>query len=81
MKTMRVKTKDAAALLGVAVLDVRCGLIDGHYKFGEAIQTNPHKVKWGSGKRNYKYLVFSSKLADYLGITEQELWKRIEELA
>ena len=77
IKSLRVKVKDAAQLLGVSVLDIRSGLETGFYPFGVARKVCSGPVKWGRGQRNFKYIIFAPQLADFLKITEQDLLERI----
>lgn len=66
---MKLKVKDAAKILGKAELFVRCGIVSGKLPIGTAIQV--------SGKR-YSYHVSPGKLAEYMGITIEQLQQEIQ---
>lgn len=64
----KVTVKRAAQLLGISALTIHGGLISGHFPFGTVTR---HKQY--DGKYRNVYHIYAKKLADYLGITVEEV--------
>lgn len=80
VKEQSVDVKRAALLLNMSEKSVQCGLIAGVLPIGAAW----HNV----GSTAYKYHISAQKLADYLGLTKEEVvyanlikGKEVEEVA
>ena len=73
MKNYKILTADVAKLIGKSELTIREGIKREHFDFGIAMRLP------GSEKR-YNYTIFPAKVAEFLGISIEELWKRVEEV-
>lgn len=61
-----MKTEDAtkvARAMDTTVATLRAGLEQGAFPFGGAVLTSEK-----AGKKNYAYLLFKSKVKEYLGV-------------
>lgn len=59
---MRMTIKEAAGLLKLSEMALRCGLRDGVFPFGYAVKTSS----------KYTYHISRYKLFEYLGVTEND---------
>lgn len=67
----KVTVQRAAELLGASPMWVRMGLITGKLPFGTVTQRKTY-----NGKYLNKYHIYTKKLADYLGISVDEVKKK-----
>lgn len=70
---MKITVKETAKLLEVPEQFVRVGIQNRRLTFGEC-------AKLGKEQKNYYYIIFPNKLADFMRISPEELERRVEEL-
>lgn len=75
--SIAVKVKDAAAIMGVAALTIRAWLIYGKWRLPSGVPVGEAMKLKKNGR--YNYFISAPKMAEYLGISEAELWKKIKE--
>lgn len=73
MKSFKILPADVAKLIGKSELTIREGIKQEYFDFGIAM------LLPGSEKR-YNYTIFPAKVAEFLGISVEELYKRIDEI-
>ena len=72
MRSSRITTAQAGALMGKGALFVREGMRRGELDLGTAMQL-PGSSKWN-------FHISPRKLAEYLGITQEELQRALQEI-
>jgi hypothetical protein len=72
MKNFKILTTDVAKLIGKSDLTVREGIKREYFDFGIAMQL--------PGSEKYNYTIFPAKVAEMLGISVEELYRKVEEL-
>lgn len=70
-KLRKITTAEAAALMQKDALFVRVAMQRDLLNIGVAMQLE--------GRQRWSYFISPQLLADYMGITVDELWKRLEE--
>lgn len=72
MKNYKILPTEVAKLIGKSDLTVREGIKREYFDFGVAMQLPDSK--------KYNYTIFPAKVAEFLGISIEELWKRVDEV-
>ena len=70
-KLRKITTAEAAALMQKDAMFVRVAMQRDLLNIGVAMQLE--------GRQRWSYFISPQLLADYMGITVDELWKRLEE--
>lgn len=63
---MTITVKDAARILGCTEQYIRVGIRTGQLPIGAAVKV---------GGSRYTYRIYLSKVAGFLGVPEEEVWK------
>ena len=72
MRNSKISVQEAASIIGKANLFVREGMKRGVLEIGVAMQM--------PGRERWTFSISPSMLAQYLGISVEELYKRVEEI-
>lgn len=72
MKNFKILPSDVAKLIGKSELTIREGIKREFFDFGIAMQL--------PGSKRYNFTIFPAKVAELLGITVDELYKKISEV-
>lgn len=76
---LNVTVQQAAALMGVADLKIRAWLQYGKWRLPSGAPVGEAYTSMRN-KKYHSYFISAPKLAEYLGITEENLWERIDAL-
>lgn len=68
----KILTSEVAKLLGKSELTIREGIRREHFDFGVAYRME--------GNKRWNFTISPAKLADFIGISVEELWKRVGEV-
>ncbi|MBQ2743434.1 MAG: hypothetical protein IJF32_11605 [Oscillospiraceae bacterium] len=72
MKSYKITVRDVAKLTGKSELTIREGIKQEYFEFGCAMKL-PGSVKWN-------FTIIPAKVAEFIGITVEELFERIREV-
>ena len=68
----KILPSDVGALLGKSDLTIREGMKRGYFDIGIAMQL--------PGSAKYNYTIFPAKVAELMGISVDELYKKLDEI-
>ena len=72
MGRFKILTADVAKLIGKSELTIREGIRREYFDFGIAMQL--------PGSKRYNFTILPAKLAEFLGISVEELYQRVSEV-